>query len=470
MAVAQTLPTGWTVADIGVPPSAGSATYAAPTLTITSRGFEINGASDQFTFAYQTIRGDVTIVARLRTIPGANPWAQAGLMIREGTGVGARHAFVFGTTSAGVAMRYRQAKRGNTTHASGGTGTAPVWLRLQRRGSQFTTSRSADGLSWTTIRSVSVSMSSTALVGFAAASRSTTSGLTSTFDNVSINGQSWSTTNLPPTISLTSPTTGTSYASPASVALAATAADADGTIAKVEFYSGTTLLATDTTSPYTYTWAVAATGSYGVKAIATDNRGASTTSATATIAVTGNNPPVVSMTSPANGASFVVLAPITLSATASDSDGTVQKVEFYLGTTLIATDTTSPYSTIWTALLGTHSVSAVATDDKGARTVSAWRDFVVTASAILGTAVFKPASPADEVDYYLFEVFAAGSNPDTTAPLATRNIGLPPVVGGECSADVRTTIAALAAGNYIATVSAMSPEGRLRSNTFAFTR
>jgi hypothetical protein len=183
-----------------------------------------------------------------------------------------------------------------------------------------------------------------------------------------------------------------------------------------------------------------------------------------------NNPPLVSMTSPAQGASFVVGASITFAATASDTDGTIQKVEFYLGTTLVATDTSSPFSTVWPAVVGTHSVTAAATDDKGARTISAWRDFTVTTSAVLSTAIFKPASPADTVDYYLIEIFTAGSDPNTAAPIATQNIGLPPVVAGECSADVRATILGLAAGNYIATVSSISSEGNLRSNVFAFTR
>jgi chitinase len=175
------------------------------------------------------------------------------------------------------------------------------------------------------------------------------------------------------------------------------------------------------------------------------------------------------LTAPADKATFVLPASITFAATASDADGKIQKVEFYLGSTLLATDTSKPYSIVWPAVVGTHSLSAVATDDQGLRTVSAWHDFIVT-TALLSTAIFRPASPADDVDYYMFEVFAAGSNPDTAAPVATQNIGRPAVIGGECAADVRDTIARLAAGNYIATVAAMGSGGRQRSNAFAFTR
>jgi subtilisin family serine protease len=93
--------------------------------------------------------------------------------------------------------------------------------------------------------------------------------------------------NVPPTVSLTAPVTGASYYEPASVALSATAYDADGTITQVNFFAGTTLIATDTTSPYALTWANVPAGAYTVTAVAIDNGGASTTSTGATIQVFG---------------------------------------------------------------------------------------------------------------------------------------------------------------------------------------
>ena len=157
----------------------------------------------------------------------------------------------------------------------------------------------------------------------------------------------------------------------------ATASDSDGSISKVEFYNGSTKLGTSTTRPYTYTWSGVAVGSYSVKAIAYDNLGASTTSAPATVTVaattttTTNKAPTVSLTSPANGSQFKAPATVTLTATASDSDGTISKVEFYNGSTLVATDTTSPYSVTFTGVAaGTYTVKARAYDNKGASTTS----------------------------------------------------------------------------------------------------
>src|SRR5262249_15740159 len=69
------------------------------------------------------------------------------------------------------------------------------------------------------------------------------------------------------------------------VSLAATASDTDGTISKVEFYNGTTLLNTDTVAPYAFSWSSVPAGTYGVRAVAYDNAGATASTATATITV-----------------------------------------------------------------------------------------------------------------------------------------------------------------------------------------
>ena len=93
--------------------------------------------------------------------------------------------------------------------------------------------------------------------------------------------------NQPPTATLTSPSDGAAFAAPADITLTATAADSDGTISRVEFFQGSTLLATDTTSPYSFDWTGVPAGTYALTARATDNAGATTTSTAANITVTG---------------------------------------------------------------------------------------------------------------------------------------------------------------------------------------
>ncbi len=93
--------------------------------------------------------------------------------------------------------------------------------------------------------------------------------------------------NQPPTCSITSPATGTSYTAPATVTINASASDPDGSITKVEFFQGSTKLGEDSSSPYSFTWSGVPGGSYTLTAKATDNSGAATTSSPVYIGVQG---------------------------------------------------------------------------------------------------------------------------------------------------------------------------------------
>jgi PKD repeat protein len=97
--------------------------------------------------------------------------------------------------------------------------------------------------------------------------------------------------NAPPTVTLTSPANGAQFAAPATITLTASASDTDGSVAKVEFFRGSTSLGVDTTSPYSVTWSGAAVGVYTLTARVTDNRGATTTSSPVTVRVTATLAP-----------------------------------------------------------------------------------------------------------------------------------------------------------------------------------
>ena len=176
----------------------------------------------------------------------------------------------------------------------------------------------------------------------------------------------------PPTVTLTQPANGASFTAPATVSLAATASDADGTVARVEFFNGAAKLGEDTTAPYSFTWGGVAAGTYTVTARATDDLGASTTSAPSTITVSAANAaPTASITSPADGAIFAWKPTITITATASDPGGSVTRVEFRDGSTVIGQDTSAPYSYTWRNVPpGSHVLTARATDNLGAATTS----------------------------------------------------------------------------------------------------
>ncbi|MEM9599307.1 MAG: Ig-like domain-containing protein, partial [Acidobacteriota bacterium] len=114
---------------------------------------------------------------------------------------------------------------------------------------------------------------------------STTQAQRSThFDDVRLEASPAAGGNLPPSVTLTSPAAGT-VLSPATLSLAATAADSDGTVAEVRFYAGATLLATDPTAPYSFDWTSVPAGTYALTAVAEDDGGATATSAAVTVVV-----------------------------------------------------------------------------------------------------------------------------------------------------------------------------------------
>jgi len=102
--------------------------------------------------------------------------------------------------------------------------------------------------------------------------------------------------NIAPTVSMTGPAANAAFVAPAAITLSATAADSDGTVSKVAFYRGTTLIGSDTSAPYTFNWTNAAAGTYSITSRATDNLGAVTTSAALSVTVKTNVLPRVTIT------------------------------------------------------------------------------------------------------------------------------------------------------------------------------
>lgn len=91
--------------------------------------------------------------------------------------------------------------------------------------------------------------------------------------------------NKPPAVSLTAPASGQTFTAPATIVLNADASDPDGTISRVRFLRGTTLINDDASAPYTFTWSNVAAGTYSLTAQAVDNKGATATSQAVTVTV-----------------------------------------------------------------------------------------------------------------------------------------------------------------------------------------
>src|SRR6266487_1361668 len=86
-----------------------------------------------------------------------------------------------------------------------------------------------------------------------------------------------------PTVSITSPANGATFTAPASIPITASASESAGSISKVEFFNGATLLGTATSSPYTFTWSSVPAGTYSLTAEAFDASGATATSSAVSV-------------------------------------------------------------------------------------------------------------------------------------------------------------------------------------------
>jgi hypothetical protein len=206
--------------------------------------------------------------------------------------------------------------------------------------------------------------------------------------------------NVLPSAAITSPANGTTYSAPASFTVTASATDSDGTIVSVEFFLSGVSAGTDNVAPYSINLANLTTGSYTLAARATDDRGGVANSDLVSVTVGPPNAlPVVQLTGPAPTAKLIAPASVQLAATATDSDGTIARVEFLRNGAVESTDTTAPYAaTLANLPAGTHILTARATDDRGGVTTSAPLSVTVLAPAIfIDTPLPNAGIPGDNV-------------------------------------------------------------------------
>ncbi|MCH7410826.1 Ig-like domain-containing protein, partial [Belliella sp. DSM 111904] len=185
------------------------------------------------------------------------------------------------------------------------------------------------------------------------------------------------------------------------ISINAEAQDADGTITQVEFFNGTSHIGTLSSEPFTFVWGNAPLGNHSIIARATDDKGAVAISSPINIQVNEktNIAPTINITSPSNNSTFTFGDVISINAEAQDADGTITQVEFFNGTSHIGTLSSEPFTFVWdNAPLGNHSITARATDDKGAVENSSSVNIQIIEKE--KNPSFKIISPEEKINYY----------------------------------------------------------------------
>ncbi|MDT7777884.1 MAG: hypothetical protein QOC99_396, partial [Acidobacteriota bacterium] len=190
-----------------------------------------------------------------------------------------------------------------------------------------------------------------------------------------------------PSVQFTSPADGATFTQPAAITLTASAQTlnnrSDETIERLDFYEGTRWIGQGQSQvfggPWSFNWTNVPVGTHTLTAQATSSFGLTGISAPVRITVNpqtqptpdNNLKPVVTLTAPANNASFASGAAVNVTATASDPDGTIARVEFRADGQLIEADASAPYGVTMSLTGGTHALTATAVDNNGGSNTSA---------------------------------------------------------------------------------------------------
>jgi regulation of enolase protein 1 (concanavalin A-like superfamily) len=193
-------PVPWSAADIGAAGIPGTASHSAGVFTVKGSGTDISGTADAFHFVSQPLTGDGEIRARVTSQSNSDPWAKAGVMIRDGSGSGAVNSFIAATPGNGFTFQSRSAAAGTTSSTAGPALNAMPnnWVRLTRSGTLVTAYVSANGTAWTQLATTTLSMSNTVSVGLAVTSHNNAVLGSATFDNVAVTPfpSPWQTANV----------------------------------------------------------------------------------------------------------------------------------------------------------------------------------------------------------------------------------------------------------------------------------
>jgi hypothetical protein len=171
----------------GYPAYVGSFVESPPgTYTMTASGVDIWGVADEFHFAYKELSGAGAIIAKVESVGNTDPFAKAGVMIRDTLDADSKYAAVLITPANGVRFQYRNTAGAITERDFVEGITAPQWVKLERTsGGLIRAFYSADGVTWTLLNIKIVSMNAPMYIGLAVTSHNVDATCEAKFSKVS---------------------------------------------------------------------------------------------------------------------------------------------------------------------------------------------------------------------------------------------------------------------------------------------
>jgi regulation of enolase protein 1 (concanavalin A-like superfamily) len=148
-------------------------------------GGDIWGTADAFNYWYTGIFDDGARTVQVRSLDNTNPFAKAGLMLRESLDPSAAHVILDVRPDGSIEFMTRSSTGAETTYLAGAIASFPVSLRLTRSGLAVTGEVSQDGTTWTTVGTTSPTIPSDALIGVAVTSHVKGTNTLATFSSLS---------------------------------------------------------------------------------------------------------------------------------------------------------------------------------------------------------------------------------------------------------------------------------------------
>lgn len=165
-------------------------------IVMSGAGSDIWGVADEFRFAFKTLTGNGSIVAKVGTLVDRDAWTKAGVMIRQSLDVDSAFAAVYVTGDSGV---HYQARLRAMVDAVSDTDVAtaeqtalrePAWIKIERAGDQFNGYYSTDGIKWTAMswNPQTLFMTGNIYIGLAVTSHVVSNPATAEFSEIKTTG------------------------------------------------------------------------------------------------------------------------------------------------------------------------------------------------------------------------------------------------------------------------------------------
>ena len=192
-------PQQWSTADIGKVQINGTLqSMSAAEMKVTASGANIWGTADSFYFVYEPFHGNVDVKTYVKSLERTDGWSKAGVMVRNGLGAGAMHAYMDVTPDGAAEFIWRSSSDGISRSVVRSNVGVPAWVRVVREGSTLTGYVSKDGTDWTQVGSAQVSLANATDVGLAVTSHDASQSVQTTVASLTAGTPGSVPTNPPP--------------------------------------------------------------------------------------------------------------------------------------------------------------------------------------------------------------------------------------------------------------------------------